>query len=112
MGTAERHSPCGDASGRNYHRRGKYGPFLWITIMGQPGTPDASGHARQGGSGRPDPPGAADSLAEETGRDGILDDAAEAKLLEVANQPLRDVIIIVRDMGLRPEEVFGMRKEQ
>jgi hypothetical protein len=26
-------------------------------------------------------------LAEETGRDGILDDATEAKLLEVANQP-------------------------
>jgi hypothetical protein len=50
-------------------------------------------------------------LAEETGRDGILDDATEAKLLEVANQPLRDVILIVRDMGLRPAEVFCMRWE-
>jgi len=50
-------------------------------------------------------------LAQETGRDGILDDATEAKLLEVANQPLRDVIMIVRDMGLRPAEVFRMRKE-
>jgi integrase len=50
-------------------------------------------------------------LAEETGRDGILDDATEAKLLEVANQPLRDVILIVRDMGLRPTEVFRMRWE-
>jgi integrase len=50
-------------------------------------------------------------LAEESGRDGVMDDAAEAKLLEVASQPLRDVILVVRDMGLRPEEVFCMRWE-
>lgn len=50
-------------------------------------------------------------LAEETGRDGILDDATEAKLLAVAIQPLKDVLLIMRDMGLRPIEVFRMRWE-
>ena len=50
-------------------------------------------------------------LAEEIGRDGILDDATEQKLLAVARQPLRDVLVIIRDMGLRPAEVFRMRWE-
>ncbi len=50
-------------------------------------------------------------LAEEIGRDGILDDATEQKLLAVARQPLRDVLVIMRDMGLRPTEVFRMRWE-
>src|SRR5271166_660380 len=48
-------------------------------------------------------------LAEEIGRDGILDDATEQKLLAVARQPLRDVLVIMRDMGLGPAEVFRMR---
>jgi integrase len=50
-------------------------------------------------------------LAEETGRDGIMDDAAEKALLSVTRQPLTDVIVIMRDMGLRPDEVFRMRWE-
>lgn len=50
-------------------------------------------------------------LAEELGRDGALDDLAEAKLLRVARQPLKDVLLIMRDMGLRPAEVFRMRFE-
>src|SRR5271157_4185248 len=50
-------------------------------------------------------------LAEEIGRDAILDDATEQKLLAVARQPLRDVLVIMRDMGLRPAEVFRMRWE-
>jgi len=50
-------------------------------------------------------------LAEEIGRDGILDDSTEQKLLAVARQPLRDVLVIMRDMGLRPAEVFRMRWE-
>jgi integrase len=50
-------------------------------------------------------------LVNETGRDGILDDATEAKLLAVARQPLKDVLLIMRDMGLRPAEVFRMRWE-
>ena len=33
----------------------------------------------------------------------------EAKLLAVARQPLRDVLVIMRDMGLRRSEVFRMR---
>lgn len=50
-------------------------------------------------------------LADETGRDGILDDVTEAKLLAVAAQPLKDVLLITRDTGLRPAEVFRMRWE-
>ena len=41
----------------------------------------------------------------------MLDDAAEGLLLQVAVQPLRDVLIVMRDMGLRPDEVFRMRWE-
>lgn len=47
-------------------------------------------------------------LAKEQRRDCIIDDAAEAALLQVAQQPLKDVLVIIRDMGLRPEEVFRM----
>lgn len=50
-------------------------------------------------------------LADETGRDGILDDQTEAQLLKVAAQPLKDVLIVIRDTGLRPAEVFRMRWE-
>jgi len=51
------------------------------------------------------------TLKKETRREGIIDDDAEALLLQVAAQPLRDVLILVRDVGLRPEEVFRMRWE-
>jgi integrase len=50
-------------------------------------------------------------LKKETRREGIIDDTAEASLLQVAAQPLRDVLIVMRDMGLRPDEVFRMRWE-
>lgn len=50
-------------------------------------------------------------LARELGRDGIMDDGSEKKLLAVAKQPLRDVVVIIRDTGLRPDEVFRMRWE-
>ena len=47
----------------------------------------------------------------EVRRESIIDDTAEQLLLEVAGQTLRDVLIIMRDMGLRPDEVFRMRWE-
>jgi integrase len=50
-------------------------------------------------------------LQEELGREGIMDDATEKTLLAVVRQPLTDVILIMRDMGLRPDEVFRMRWE-
>jgi integrase len=50
-------------------------------------------------------------LKKEVRRESIIDDAAEALLLQVATQPLRDVLILVRDMGFRPDEVFRMRWE-
>ena len=50
-------------------------------------------------------------LRKETRRETILDDDAEALLLQVVGQPLRDVLILVRDMGFRPDEVFRMRWE-
>jgi len=50
-------------------------------------------------------------LQREMRREDIIDDAAEASLLKVASQPLSDVLIVMRDMGLRPDEVFRMRWE-
>jgi integrase len=50
-------------------------------------------------------------LLREARRECIIDDNAEALLLEGAQQPLTDVLIIMRDMGLRPDEVFRMKWE-
>jgi integrase len=50
-------------------------------------------------------------LKKEVRRESIIDDAAEDLLLHVAVQPLEDVLMIIRDMGLRPDEVFRMRWE-
>ena len=50
-------------------------------------------------------------LKKEARRESIIDDSAEALLLQVAAEPLRDVLILVRDMGFRPDEVFRMRWE-
>ena len=41
----------------------------------------------------------------------MIDDDAEQLLLPVARQPLKDVLMIIRDMGIRPEESFWMRKQ-
>ena len=50
-------------------------------------------------------------LEKEEGRSAIIDSKAEAKLLEAATQPLRDVLTIILDSGMRPGEVFRMRWE-
>ncbi len=50
-------------------------------------------------------------LKKEMRRESIIDDTAEELLLQVAEQPLGDVLIVMRDMGLRPDEVFRMRWE-
>jgi integrase len=50
-------------------------------------------------------------LLKEEGRSALIDKDAEAKLLAVAPQPLRDVAILVLDSGMRPSEVFEMRWE-
>src|SRR5205085_1738044 len=50
-------------------------------------------------------------LLKEYGRERLIDAAAEAKLLAVAKQPLRDVLLVMLDTGLRPQEVFRMRWE-
>ena len=52
-----------------------------------------------------------DQTEEEMRRESIIDDTAEQLLLQAAGQPLRDVLIIMRDMGLRPDEVFRMKWE-
>jgi len=44
--------------------------------------------------------------------EGWLDDQAEAKLLTVAGQPLKDVIVLMRDTGMRnARELYRMRIE-
>lgn len=47
-------------------------------------------------------------LAKEYGRSSVIDPETEAKLLAVASQPLRDVLLIMLDTGMRPQEVFRM----
>ena len=51
-------------------------------------------------------------LFKEEGRALRLDDHAEAKLLPVADQPLKDIIVLMRDMGMRnARELYPMRIE-
>jgi integrase len=50
-------------------------------------------------------------LMKEVGREVIIDPETEAKLLAVAKQPMKDVLILIQDTGLRPEEVFRIRIE-
>lgn len=47
-------------------------------------------------------------LFKEEGRSALINDEAEAKLLAVAKQPLRDVLTIMLDCGMRPGDVFQM----
>jgi integrase len=47
-------------------------------------------------------------LFKEEGRSALINDDAESKLLEAAKQPLRDVLTIMLDCGMRPGEVFQM----
>lgn len=51
-------------------------------------------------------------LFKEEGRSLRLDDEAEAKLLPVAEQPLKDIIILMRDTGMRNvRELYRLRIE-
>jgi integrase len=51
-------------------------------------------------------------LFKEEGRAFRLDDQAEAKLLPVAEQPLKDIIVLMRDTGMRnARELYRMRIE-
>lgn len=48
---------------------------------------------------------------EELGRSALVESSTESLLLMHAPQPLADVLIIMMDCGMRPEEVMRMRKE-
>jgi integrase len=50
-------------------------------------------------------------LMEEVGRELTIDPESEAKLLTVAKQPMKDVLIVIQDTGMRPEEVFRVKIE-
>ncbi len=50
-------------------------------------------------------------LLKERGRDMLIDPTTEAKLLAASPQPLRDVILIMQDTGMRPQDAFRMRWE-
>lgn len=51
-------------------------------------------------------------LFKEEGRSLRLDDEAEAKLLPVAEQPLKDIVVLMRDTGMRNvRELYRMRVE-
>lgn len=50
-------------------------------------------------------------LRKEFGRSAIIDPETEVKFLTFASQPLKDVLVIMLDTGMRPSEVFRMRWE-
>lgn len=50
-------------------------------------------------------------LLKEVGRTAIITPYMEAMLLKHAPQPLKDVLVIVTDSGMRPEEVMRLRWE-
>ncbi len=51
-------------------------------------------------------------LFKEVGRDLRIDDEAERRLLAVAEQPLSDIIVVIRDTGMRNgRELYRMRVE-
>jgi integrase len=50
-------------------------------------------------------------LMKEVGRELTIDPETEAKLLAVAKQPMKDLLIVIQDTGMRPEEVFRIRIE-
>jgi integrase len=50
-------------------------------------------------------------LLHEEGRQHVLDQETERALLAHAGPTLRDVIIVIRDCGMRPDEIFRMRFE-
>jgi len=52
-----------------------------------------------------------DQLLKELGREQTIDLDTEAKLLSVGKQPMEDVLIIIQDTGMRPDEVFRIRVE-
>lgn len=50
-------------------------------------------------------------LLEEHGRTALVESFTEVLLLKYAPQPLADVLVIMMDSGMRPEEAMRMRKE-
>jgi integrase len=50
-------------------------------------------------------------LQKENRRTLLIDSERERQLLSFAPQPLRDVLVIMQDTGLRPDEVLNMRWE-
>ena len=50
-------------------------------------------------------------LLKELGREQTIDQDTEAKFLSVGKQPMKDVLIIIPDAGMRPDEVFRIRVE-
>ena len=50
-------------------------------------------------------------LMKEAGRELTIEPETEAKLLAVGKQPMKDVLILIQDTGMRPEEVFRIRIE-
>lgn len=48
-------------------------------------------------------------LLKELGREQTIGPEDEAKLLAAGKQPMKDVLIIIQDTGMRPDEVFRIR---
>ena len=50
-------------------------------------------------------------LMKKVGRELTIDPDTGAKLLAVAEQPMKDVLMMIQDTGMRPEEVVRIRIE-
>jgi integrase len=50
-------------------------------------------------------------LLKEQGREQTIEPDTEARSLAVAIQPMKDVLIIIQDTGMRPEEIFRIQIE-
>ena len=50
-------------------------------------------------------------LMKKVGRELTIDPDTGAKLLAVAKQPMKDVLMMIQDTGMRPEEVVRIRIE-
>ncbi|MGA7892071.1 MAG: tyrosine-type recombinase/integrase [Candidatus Sulfotelmatobacter sp.] len=50
-------------------------------------------------------------LMKEVGRELTIEPETEAKLLAVGKQPMKDILIVIQDTGMRPDEVFRIRIE-
>jgi integrase len=100
-----------DAAGSDLNGCGGSSALPWLRCKWQRGLADTAEDVAQGNRLESHSVCPQIKLLKERGRDILIDPMTEAKLLSVAPQPLHDVILIMQDTGMRPQDVFRMRWE-